>query len=280
MNRTALVTAAFGLGSAALWGAGDFSGGLAARKANVYAVALMAQAAGVVLLVALAVARAEPLPPSSDLGWGAAAGVMGAVGIAALYRALALGRMSIAAPVTAVVTAALPVLLSSISQGFPYPTQTVGFGLAVAGVWLISRSGGASRPPGGTGLALLAGVGFGGFLVFIAQVRPPALFWPLAAAKVSSFFSVLAAARLVGKPRLPATSLLPLAALAGLLDAGGNALFVLAGQRGRLDVASILASLYPAATVLLARFVLGERVSRTQAIGIAAALVAVPLIAA
>ena len=274
-----LATVSFGLAAAASWGAGDFTGGIATRKADVYAVGLVSQAAGVVALAALAGARAEPFAPPPALGWGAVAGVFGALGIAALYRALAVGRMGIAAPVTAVLAAALPVCFAALSQGLPSPLQFTGFGLALGGVWLISRPEGAGGSPEGLGLALLAGVGFGGFMICIGQVQAPAVFWPLAAAKVSSLLSMLAAARAEGRlPRPPRSLLLP-AALAGLLDAGGNAFFVLAEQGGRIDVASILASLYPAATVFLARLVLGERVSRTQAVGIAAALIAIPLIA-
>jgi drug/metabolite transporter (DMT)-like permease len=205
---------------------------------------------------------------------------MGAVGIAALYKALAGGRMGIAAPITALVAAALPVLFASFSEGLPSLAQFVGFGLGLGGVWLISRQGGAAGRPQGLGLVLLSGIGFGGFLILIGQVRAPAVFWPLTAAKLISLLLALAVARGVGRLQLPKTPLLPLAGLAGLLDAGGNAFFVLAEQAGRLDVASILASLYPAATVFLAYLILGERVSRTQAVGIAAALVAIPLIAA
>lgn len=277
---SSLATAAFGLASAASWGAGDFSGGLATRRTDVYTVVLVSQAAGLLSLAALAVARHEAAPPLAALGWGTAAGVMGAVGVAALYRALAVGRMGIAAPVTAVLAASLPVLFTSLSQGPPSVLQFVGFGLALGGVWLISRPEGAIGRPAGLGLALLSGVGFGGFLILIGQVRAPAVFWPLAAAKAASLLLVLGVACGAGTAHLPDKGLLLLVLLAGLRDAGGNAFFVLAEQAGRLDVASILASLYPAATVLLARLVLKERVSRRQAVGIAVALVAIPLIAA
>jgi len=274
-----LATVSFGLAAAASWGAGDFTGGVSARRTDVYTVGLVSQAAGVVSLAALAAARAEPFPPASALGWGAVSGVFGALGVAALYRALAVGRMGIAAPVTAVLAAALPVCFAALSQGLPSPLQFTGFGLALGGIWLISRPEGAGGSPERLGLPLLAGVGFGGFLICIGQVQAPAVFWPLAAAKVASLLSMFASARGAGRLRLSQLSLLQPAALAGVLDAGGNAFFVLARQGGRLDVASILASLYPAATVLLARLILGERVSRTQAVGIAAALAAIPLIA-
>jgi drug/metabolite transporter (DMT)-like permease len=280
VDQPVLATTAFGLASAIFWGAGDFSGGLATRRAGVYGVVLVSQVVGVVSLAVLAIARHEPWPPLSVLGWGSAAGLMGGAGIIALYRALAVGRMGIAAAVTALVAASLPVLFASFSQGLPSPVQIVGFGLGLGGVWFISRPEGPAGHPAGLGLALLSGIAFGGFLILVGQIHPPAVFWPLTAARTMSLFLVLAVARGAGRLRLPTRPLLPLAALAGFLDAGGNAFFVLATQAGRLDVASMLASLNPTATVVLAHLILRERVSRTQAVGIAAALVAIPLIVA
>jgi drug/metabolite transporter (DMT)-like permease len=279
MLRPDLAAVGLGLASAASWGAADFSGGLATRRASVFRVTVVSQGIGVVFLVALALGLREPAPSAAALGWGAAAGVVGSVGIAALYRALAIGQMGIAAPVTGVLSAGGPVLYTALFNGLPTPAQLVGFGLAVMGVWLLSRPSHVSGSPAGLGLALLSGIGFGGFLILIAQASHPAVLWPLAASKATSFTTMLLvaiAARHVGHP---ATGLLPLALLAGVLDVGGNAFFLLAAHLGRLDVAAVLSSLYPAATVFLASAVLGERVIRTQATGIALALVAIPLIA-
>lgn len=283
-----LATAAFGLASAASWGAGDFSGGLATRRSQVLPVVVVSQGVGLATVVLLSLARGEPTPSLAALGWGSASGIFGAMGLLALYRALAVGRMGIAAPVTAVLAAALPVLFAAAAEGLPTMLQFAGFGLALVGVWLVSRPDGPMGRPEGLGLALLAGLGFGGFYILIDQARAPAVFWPLASAKATSLLFVLAIAGVGGSARRSAAgpagwlapALLSLIVLAGVLDAGGNAFFVLAEHTGRLDVSSVLASLYPATTVLLARLVLNERVSRTQAVGIAAALVAIPLIAA
>lgn len=240
----------------------------------------VSQLAGLLALVGLAVARSEPLPSAADLAWGASAGLSGSLGLAALYRALAIGRMGIAAPVTAVLAAAMPVLFSAWTEGPPRPSQLIGFALALAGVWFVSRPDGQVDVRRGLGLAVFAGAAFGGLFVLIGQVGPGAVFWPLVAARGAAFLLMLAIAVAGRRPWLPDAALLPLVILAGVLDVGGNAFFVLARQAGRLDVSAVLASLYPAATVLLARLVLHERVSRLQAAGIAATLAAVPLIAA
>ena len=217
-----LSAVAFGLAASLSWGTGDFSGGLATRRASVFSIVAAAHAAGLVLLVALAVLWSEPLPSALDMVWGGTAGLVGAVGLASFYRALAVGRMGITAPITAVLAASLPVLFSAFLQGLPGLLQLVGFVLALIAVGLISRPEAAGGRPEGIGLALLAGA----------------------------------------------------------LDVAGNAFFVLAAHAGRLDVAAILSSLYPAVTVLLASIILRERVTRLQAVGIIFALVAIPLISA
>ena len=281
MTGPAFASVGFGLASAASWGAGDFSGGLASRRAHVLGVVVVSQAVGLGILLALAIVQSQPLPPLVKLAWGSAAGLSGAVGLVALYRALAIGVMGAVAPVTAVLAAALPVLFGALSEGLPSMVKLAGFGLALAGVWTLSRPEGPAGRPEGLGLALLAGLGFGGFFILIDQARDVALVWPLVSARATSSILTLSIA-LAGRRRawLPPRGLLPLVLLAGILDVGGNAFFVLAAQAGRLDVSAVLASLYPAATVVLARVVLKERVTRARALGITAALVAIPLIAA
>ena len=268
---------AFGLASAASWGAGDFSGGLACRRAPAAGVVVASQAAGLVLLVLLAVATREALPPARAIGWAALAGANGAFGLLALYSALASGRMGIAAPVSGVVGAVVPVLVGMALHGSPGPVALVGFALAAAGVWLLTAAGGGIGPAAGRELALpfLAGVSFGLFLVFIHQAGDSAVLWPLAAARATSMSVLAALGGLAGTLRLPGRSALGLTALAGVLDTGGNAFFVLAAQAGRLDVASVLSSLYPASTVLLACVLLGERLTRRQAAGAAVTLAAI-----
>jgi drug/metabolite transporter (DMT)-like permease len=192
---------------------------------------------------------------------------------------LAIGQMGIAAPVTAVLSAGLPVLFTALFHGLPTALKIAGFGLALAGVWLLSRPTHVSGLPAGFGLAVLSGFGFGGFLILIAQAGHATVLWPLAASKVASFATMVIVALATRQAARPAAGLLPLAFLAGVLDVAGNAFFMLAAHLGRLDVAAVLSSLYPASTVVLATIVLKERVTRIQAAGIVVALLAIPLIA-
>jgi len=282
-----LAAALLGLASAASWGAGDFSGGLAARRSPLLGVLVLGQLAGTTLMALLALLTREGAPPASSLAWAGAAGAVGAVGLAALYRGLAVGRMAVVAPISAVLSAALPVAWGALSEGAPSTVRLAGFGLALLGIWLVARGGGAAvagaagtgRP--GLGLALLAGVCFGGFLIFMHLGGRGGTFWPLATARGTALalVLVLAAALARRRPWRLASGALPLVLLSGALDAGGNALFVLASQAGRLDAAAVLASMYPASTVLLAAALLRERVSGTQALGIGAALGSIALIA-
>ncbi len=273
-----LAAVVLGLASAASWGAGDFCGGLASRRAPVLGVLVVGQAAGVTLIAATALLVGEAAPAPAALALGVAAGAVGAVGLAALYRGLAVGRMAVVAPVSAVLSAAIPVAWGALAEGMPPAAKLAGFALALAGIWLLARAG---APGGweGLALALLAGCGFGGFLVLMDHAARGGTFWPLAAARGTSVALALAVAIARRRAWAPARSVAPIALLAGALDAGGNALFVLASQAGRLDVAAVLSSMYPASTVLLAALLLHEPVSRPQRAGIAAVLGAIALIA-
>jgi len=279
MSR-AFATVIFGLAASLCWGSGDFNGGLASRRSNASSVVIAAYAVGFVLLVALALLWKEPLPSSNDLVWGGIAGLAGAIGLIAFYSALSIGRMGIAAPVSAVLTAALPVLFSVFTEGLPSLLQLSGFVLALLAIVLISRPERAKGRPRGIGLALLAGCGFGCFFILISRVSPAATFWPLAMARFTSVLFLLIMVAIRRQPMLPKMTVAPLVLLAGTLDAIGNAFFVLAAHTGRLDIAAILSSLYPAATVLLAALFLRERLTRIQTAGILLALVAIPLISA
>ena len=275
-----LLGAIFGLAAAASWGAGDFSGGVAARRSQVYTVVLVSELVGLLLLAGLALLLAEPIPPPVDFLWAGAAGIAGTLGLLALYRGLARGRMGVVAPIAAVVSAAVPLIFGSFLEGVPAAPQLLGFGLALVAVWLLSRTGERARIQGyELGLPLLAGLGFGLFLVGIDHVSDTAILWPLAAARTASIAMLLAVLTLARQREKRALTHLPLMVLAGLCDTAGNAFYALAAQVGRLDVAAVLSSLYPVATVLLARFVLQERLTRRQGIGVLAALLAVVLIA-
>jgi len=273
-----LITVLLGLAASLSWGAGDFSGGLATRRANVLSVVIAAYSLGFALLIALALVWSEPFPSALDMFWGTVAGLAGAVGLASFYQALAVGRMGITAPIAAVLAAILPVIVSAFFIGLPSFIQLAGFVLALIAVWFISRPEKALGRPEGLGLALLAGLGFGSFFILIDQVSPHVIFWPLAAARLSSIIFMLAIVLIRRQEILPKKTAFTFIVLAGTLDVVGNAFFVLAIHSGRLDVAAVLSSLYPAVTVILASIFLRERVTRFQAIGIVLALIAIPLI--
>jgi drug/metabolite transporter (DMT)-like permease len=271
----------FGLLSAVTWGAGDFCGGLASKRTNVYAVVVTSQTIGTGLLIGLTLVFRETLPPVSDLLWGAAAGMAGAIGLLALYRGLASGRMGLVAPVSAVGAAALPVIFAAFLEGLPGVLTLIGFVAALGGIWLLSRPDSPTALAlrlNDLGLPVAAGLGFGLFFVLIAQGNEHATFWPLIAARLASVSLMTLMARVNRSSVLPERSQLGLVALSGVLDAGGNAFFSLAVQAGRLDVAAVLSSLYPASTVLLAWLILKERLTRWQWVGVLVALTAIVLI--
>lgn len=272
-------TAGLSLGSAVSWGAADFSGGMATKKRSPFQVVLGVHGTGLVLVVLLALLTREPLPMTSSVLWGIAGGVSGGLALVAFYRSLAIGVMGINAPVSAIVMAALPVLLGIWTQGTPKPMQIAGFVLAAISIVLVSRPQKLNGPPRGLGLAILAGVGFGVFLVGMQRAGTVHIFWPLAAARLSSVITIGVIVLALREPKA-AVGGLWLVLVAGTLDAGGNALFMFAARHGRLDVAAALSSLYPVTTVLLAYLVNREHVHWIQGVGSLLALVAVPLIAA
>lgn len=269
----------YGLLSAASWGTGDFSGGYSTRRTPVLTVLIVSQMAGLAALILCAVIFGEPAPSRHDVLIGAAAGIVGDIGLAALYRAMAVGKMSIAAPLSAVLQGIIPVIFGILTQGLPGGLTFLGFGLAMVGVWLISQPGSGQINMDGLGLAMVAGMGFGGFLTLVALLSDEALFWSLAVSRVASISAMLTLAFATRRLVPPTRRYLPLIIFCGVMDVGGNVFYALAEEAGRVDVAAVLSSLYPAMTVVLALAILKERLSRWQGVGVVCALVAIGLIA-
>ncbi len=269
-----------GLCSALAWGAGDFAGGFASRRGRVLTVVLFSQLIGGILLVCLAALFSRSMPPARHLLFGGLAGIFGVLGLTGLYKGLAQGRMGLVAPLSAVVTALVPMAFSWIVEGFPGWLRIIGFGIAMSAVWLLSSPGGDSKiEPGELRLSILAGLGFGLFFIFMDQASSQTVLWPLVAARAGAIglmFTFLATTRRLAPPPRGQFAFI---ALAGILDTAGNAFFGMAAHLGRLDIAAILASLYPASTVLLAWLVLREGLGRRQWMGVASAGVALVLIA-
>jgi drug/metabolite transporter (DMT)-like permease len=272
------------IGSAVLYGAADFTGGLTTRRASTIPVVLLSQAAGLVLLALILPLLPHASPSQADLLWGAAAGLTGGIGVALLYHALAIGRMAVVAPTTAVCAVAIPVVVSVLLGERPTPLAVAGIALGIVSIVLVSRQPqpeATASPRGrqsGVGIALASGVAIGCFLLSFAQTGPNAGMWPLLIARVVSvsLFGVMAIAG--GRSiRMPA-QVTALAIVAGVVDMLANALYLLATRQGPLSIVVTLSSLYPASTVLLARIVLGERLHPWQVTGVGCALAAVALI--
>ena len=271
----------FGLLSALSWGGGDFFGGLSGRRIGAALAVLYAELAGLVLLLAALPLVNEPRPPTGDLLVAMGVGGVGCLSLVMLYAAMARGQMSIAAPVSALLAAALPILVSAFTEGLPGTARLAGFAFALAAIWLISQAGDSARPRlerlADLALPLLAGIGFGLYFVLIHSVTQTATLWPLLAARGGGTLVMLVYVLLRRAPLRIRAAVIPIVCLAGLLDVGGNLFYILAGQAGRLDVAAVISSLYPGGTVFLAWLFLKERISRAQGLGILAALAAIVL---
>jgi drug/metabolite transporter (DMT)-like permease len=277
---TELLAIAASLAAAVAGGSGDFGGGLASRRLDSLRVVVLAQIIGTAGLVAFALFSGDPLPPSPAAALAAVAGLGGGLGLLMLYQALAIGPMGVVAPLTAAVSGMLPVVVGILLEGWPGAWQMGGFLLALGAVWIIA--GPSSRNAiqlRALALALASGVGFAVFLTVMARLAPYGVYWPLVIARAASIMllvSILLARR---GPRASGPLPWGLIAVAGLGDTAGNVLFVIATTLGRLDAAAVISSLYPAATVLLARAFLDERLTPRQLVGVVLALLAIVLIA-
>ncbi len=268
----------YGLLSALTWGAGDFNGGLAVKRSNPYGVIAVAHSISLILLLITVFIVGEPIPSLHNWLWGGASGLAGGIGLMLLYRALAEGRMSVAAPVSAVVAAALPVLVGLLQDGLPELWILIGFVLALVAVWLVSGGKGLVIHFDNLRMPIIAGIAFGAFFIFIERASHTALLWPLIAVRIVSVSTMLGYAMLTRQDWIPKReSIVPLL-LSSVLDTFGNAFYALSARTGRLDVAAVLGALYPGATVLLAWVFLKEKISRVQVVGILLALVAIILL--
>jgi drug/metabolite transporter (DMT)-like permease len=271
--------------SAASFGAGDFLGGLASRRSSPLRVVGVSQLYGFVLIASLLLVFPPEFYTLADFGWGAAAGVSGGTGLIFLYWGLARARMGVVAPVAAGVGAMVPAVFGLLTGERPTPMAMVGVVVALVAIVIVgwptgTGPGGSSDRYIGTREAVLAGFAFGAFFIFLPLAADASGVWPLVGARVGSL--TLLWVLLVGLPGRVSirqeTNLLVLGA--GVLDSAANALFLYATRSGLLTLVAVLSSLYPAATVLLARLVLHERLSRLQIGGVAMTLLGMALIAA
>jgi drug/metabolite transporter (DMT)-like permease len=278
------VTVILALTSAVVFGAGDFCGGAASRRGDSQRVLLVSLPAGLVVMLAVAEAYGGPVHAPA-ITWGAASGLAGGAGLIVFYRALAVGPMSVVAPVSGMTAALVPAVAGVLRGDRLGAAAITGMVLCLVAICLVSieKAGPArSRMTSGPVLAALSGTGFGAFFVLI-RLGDDHTLWPLIASKAAGLSVVVVVAVAVRRGPLPLLRNRPAMAIAlaaGVLDVLGNGLYVLAARTGMLSVAGVLSSLYPASTVLLARLVYGERLRPIQCVGLAVAVAGVGLVGA
>ena len=274
-----MFAAALALAAAASWGVGDFFGGLKSRSLNPVAILIVAQPIGLTLLAIWVAVRGQG-PPGSEVLWACPAAVLGTTGLIAFYKGMAAGALSIVAPIAGA-GAAIPVIWGLAHGDHPSGYQELGFAAALIGVVLASfeRRPEAARLAAGVGWAVIAMLAFGAYYIPMHEASHGDFLWAAFVFRLTST-TLIAAAWLVVRPSSARRADLPVLASIGILDTGGNVFFAAASAKGLVSVVSILASLYPVVTVLLARAVLHERVHRSQELGIVLALAGIVLISA
>jgi len=276
------VAIALSLLSALSYGISDFLGGIFAKRSSPWQVAVVGQtSSGVLSLIAAVVIAGSPT--STDLTYGALAGLGGGFGVAFLYRGLSTARMGVVAPLSAIGTALIPVIVGLATGDRPSWTAMLGVVFAFPAIALISRvddGGGDDAHRGGVVDGILAGVGFGLLFTFLGQVGDDAGLYPLALSQVTSVLGVVVTATVLGQAWLPRGHRVWGAVVMGPLGATAQGAFLYATHHGLLSIVSVISSLYPASTVLLASVLLREKILRWQAVGLTFAALAVGLVAA
>jgi drug/metabolite transporter (DMT)-like permease len=279
MSAAPQLTAAYSVSAAMAWGTSDFLGGYFSRRVNAFVFTFMFNLGGLLLVGTASAASRTAFPSGRSVLWVLAGGMAGSAGVAVFFHALARGSMGLIAPVAAVLGAAIPAIFSMVTEGAPSSIALLGFVFAAAGLWLMTRTedGGA---PKGIGLAVLAGIGFACFYICVRQAGSGSALWFATLTRTGGLLVTGAIVLLQGNFREISLPLVPRSTITGGIDSLGTLLFVFASQSGRLDEAVVISSLYPAITVVLARFVLKEHFTRWKFVGLLAALAAVPMIGA
>jgi drug/metabolite transporter (DMT)-like permease len=274
--------------AAGLWGLGDFSGGMGAKSAGgsmgaALRVVLLSHFSSFVVLLGVAFARDDDFPHGRVLACGLAAGVAGGLSLTAFYVALSRGAMGASAAISGLLAAAIPVAVAMLGDGLPGWRRGLGFLVAGVAIWLIAAGDAEQETTSTMALAIGAGIGFGLYFVALKYAGPGGLIWPMANARMGSLATcgliLLALRQRAGAARVSRRTMVWVLSTA-LFDTSGNILFLAATRAGRLDVAAVLASLYPASTILMAAGMLGERPTRRQGLGMAVAGAAVVMIVA
>jgi drug/metabolite transporter (DMT)-like permease len=276
------MAAVLALGGALCWGVGDFLGGLASRRLAVLTVLAVSQAIGLLGLLVWVLASGDAFPGIVELMPAAAAGIAGLVGLGALYRGLAIAAMGIVAPISAA-SPIVPLAVDAAHGDVPGALQWLGIALVLAGIAILSRepsSGGERRFAAGAGLAVLAAVGFGLFVVGLDAGADESATWAVVAARAASVSVAVVAALLLSTSLRPPRSVLPMLIGVGVFDTAANVFVATATTHGAPGIVAVLSALYPVVTVVLAWLVLGERLSAAKRTGGVVALAGAALVAA
>ena len=267
--------------AAASYGLADFVGGVTSRRVSPWSVALVAQVGGATLVFLLTLV-VPGSPTLADLAWSLVAGLGNGFGTAFLYRGLSSGRMGVVAPVSGVGAAVVPVAVGVLTGERPDTLVWLGILIALPAIWLVAREPATGPTRLGAGLldGVLAGLGFGTLFAALAQIPAEAGFLPLALNQVVAGVAIVAVATALRSPWLPREPRALGGVVSGALGALATGAFLVATHGGYLTVTAVIASLYPAFTVMLAAFVLREHVHRAQAVGLGLCAVAVTLVAA
>ena len=280
MANQELLAVTYGLASASFWGTSDFSGGFVTKTSNVFGVLLVASITGLVPLTICALWVGSPVPDLYSLVFAGLAGIAGFVGLAAFYKGLAIEHMGMVASLAAVISAALPVFVGMLLEGYPSNHQLVGFAAAFVAIWHLSISEKSAKIQWRQlSFPVAAGIGFGLAFIFFDQAVKQSVLGPLITSKLVSIVVLIVILKIFRMGTMPKTNKYPIICFTGLFDAAGTAFYASAAHVGRLDISAVLASMHPAITVFLAWVVLRERLSRRQWFGVVAALIALALIA-
>jgi drug/metabolite transporter (DMT)-like permease len=277
---TSGAAAGLGLLSAASWGGSDFAGGWGARRASTLLITASGQIVSLAGLLLICLVLRLALPGTSYLVYAAIGGFEGAIALAVFYRALAMGAMGLTAALTGLMTGLIPVLYELFHHGWPSAITLVGLAIGLTAIWLISHSpsrDGADTPRRALVLGASAGVGFGAQLILFKAAAAGGVLWALTSGRIAGVAAILLVVA-VAPPKGPWRGFWLAGIVSGSLDAVGNLFYMLASQLGRLDVAAVISSMYPAGTILLAGIILREHPTRRQVAGIGLALAAVAML--
>jgi len=273
-------SAGLGLVAAATWGGSDFVGGVGARRAPALLVVASGHIVSFLVLLAYCLGVRLALPGAHTLLYALIGGFEGSLALAVFYRALAMGAMGLTAALTGLLTALVPVVYSFVSDGLPSRLTIVGLAAGLVAIWLITHTpakDGPATPPAALLLGALAGTGFGAQLILFKIAGGGGPVWVMTSARAAGCAALILVI-LISPPKGPWRGFWQTGILAGMLDTAGSLFYLWAAALGRLDVAAVVCSLYPAGTILLAALVLRERPTRRQVAGMALALGAVMLL--